>query len=150
LRRGRGHRGQGLPGPLADPGRTGQGGTPAHRRRRCQPLSQRRDLRHAPGHAQATAQADRLNPVQRPAAAPTEASTDTVTDTTTPDTLQKFLFDAAPVRGELVRMEATWQEVLSRHSYPAPVRRLLGEMMAAAALLSANLKFNGALVMQLH
>ncbi|SPR96153.1 Hsp33 family molecular chaperone HslO [Cupriavidus taiwanensis] len=73
-----------------------------------------------------------------------------MTDTTTPDTLQKFLFDAAPVRGELVRMEATWQEVLGRHSYPAPVRRLLGEMMAAAALLSANLKFNGALVMQLH
>ncbi|SPC05799.1 Hsp33 family molecular chaperone HslO [Cupriavidus taiwanensis] len=73
-----------------------------------------------------------------------------MTDITTPDTLQKFLFDAAPVRGELVRMEATWQEVLGRHSYPAPVRRLLGEMMAAAALLSANLKFNGALVMQLH
>jgi molecular chaperone Hsp33 len=73
-----------------------------------------------------------------------------VTDTQTPDTLQKFLFDAAPVRGELVRMEATWREVLSRHSYPAPVRRVLGEMMAASALLSANLKFNGALVMQLH
>ncbi|WP_204325193.1 Hsp33 family molecular chaperone HslO, partial [Stenotrophomonas maltophilia] len=34
--------------------------------------------------------------------------------------------------------------------YPAPVSTLLGEMMAAAALLSANLKFNGALVMQLH
>ncbi len=76
--------------------------------------------------------------------------THTTTPATTPDTLQKFLFDAAPVRGELVRMEATWQEVLGRHSYPAPVRRLLGEMMAAAALLSANLKFNGALVMQLH
>ncbi|MDT6962979.1 Hsp33 family molecular chaperone HslO [Cupriavidus sp. SZY C1] len=67
-----------------------------------------------------------------------------------PDTLQKFLFDAAPVRGELVRMEASWQEVLNRHAYPLPVRRVLGEMMAAAALLSANLKFNGALVMQLH
>ncbi len=73
-----------------------------------------------------------------------------MTDTTTTDTLQKFLFDAAPVRGELVRMEATWREVLNRHAYPAPVRRVLGEMMAAAALLSANLKFNGALVMQLH
>ncbi|WP_019448529.1 Hsp33 family molecular chaperone HslO [Cupriavidus sp. BIS7] len=73
-----------------------------------------------------------------------------MTATSNPDTLQKFLFDAAPVRGELVRMEATWQEVLDRQAYPAPVRRLLGEMMAAAALLSANLKFNGALVMQLH
>ncbi|SDD22969.1 molecular chaperone Hsp33 [Cupriavidus sp. YR651] len=73
-----------------------------------------------------------------------------MTASSNPDLLQKFLFDAAPVRGELVRMEATWQEVLNRHAYPAPVRRLLGEMMAAAALLSANLKFNGALVMQLH
>ncbi|HWV07629.1 Hsp33 family molecular chaperone HslO [Ralstonia sp.] len=66
------------------------------------------------------------------------------------DELKKFVFDAAPVRGELVRLEGTWQEVLSRRRYPAPVSALLGEMMAAAALLSANLKFNGALVMQLH
>lgn len=66
------------------------------------------------------------------------------------DELKKFVFDAAPVRGELVRLEGTWQEVLNRRRYPAPVSTLLGEMMAAAALLSANLKFNGALVMQLH
>lgn len=49
-----------------------------------------------------------------------------------------------------MRLEGTWQEVLRRRHYPAPVRTLLGEMMAAAALLSANLKFNGALIMQLH
>lgn len=66
------------------------------------------------------------------------------------DELKKFVFDAAPVRGELVRLESTWQEVLRRRHYPAPVQTLLGEMMAAAALLSANLKFNGALIMQLH
>lgn len=66
------------------------------------------------------------------------------------DELKKFVFDAAPVRGELVRLEATWQEVLRRRRYPAAVQTLLGEMMAAAALLSANLKFNGALIMQLH
>ena len=66
------------------------------------------------------------------------------------DELKKFVFDAAPVRGELVLLEGTWQEILRRRRYPAPVSTLLGEMMAAAALLSANLKFNGALVMQLH
>ncbi len=66
------------------------------------------------------------------------------------DELKKFVFDAAPVRGELVRLESAWQEILRRRRYPAPVSTLLGEMMAAAALLSANLKFNGALVMQLH
>lgn len=73
-----------------------------------------------------------------------------MTASSNPDTLQKFLFDAAPVRGELVRIASTWQEVLNRHAYPEPVRRVLGEMVAAAALLSANLKFNGALVMQVH
>ena len=47
------------------------------------------------------------------------------------DELKKFVFDAAPVRGELVRLEGTWQEVLGRRRYPAPVSTLLGEMMAA-------------------
>jgi molecular chaperone Hsp33 len=65
------------------------------------------------------------------------------------DQLQKFMFHAAPVRGEIVSLQNTWQEVLTRRHYPAPIRALLGEMMAAAALLSANLKFDGALVMQL-
>ena len=67
-----------------------------------------------------------------------------------PDTLQKFMFEAAPVRGELVRLSDTWQEITRRRTYPPAVRRLLGEMTAAAALLTANLKFNGALVMQIH
>ena len=65
------------------------------------------------------------------------------------DQLQKFMFHAAPVRGEIVSLQNTWQEVLARRQYPAPIRTLLGEMMAASALLSANLKFDGALVMQL-
>ncbi len=66
------------------------------------------------------------------------------------DTLQKFIFDNAAVRGEFIDISATWREVLSRHAYPAPVKKLLGEMVAAAALLSANLKFNGSIVMQIH
>jgi len=70
--------------------------------------------------------------------------------TNTPDTLQKFIFESAAVRGELVDMSATWREVLARHHYPVAVKRLLGQMVSAAALLSANLKFNGSLVMQVH
>lgn len=66
------------------------------------------------------------------------------------DQLQRFLFNTAPVRGELVSLEETWREVLSRRDYPAPVRAMLGELMAAAALLSANLKFDGALVIQMY
>ncbi|WDD94550.1 Hsp33 family molecular chaperone HslO [Burkholderia sp. FERM BP-3421] len=65
------------------------------------------------------------------------------------DQLQKFMFSAAPVRGEIVSLSNTWQEVLTRRDYPAPVRTMLGEMMAACALLSANLKFDGMLIMQI-
>lgn len=70
--------------------------------------------------------------------------------THTPDTLQKFIFENAAVRGELVDISATWREVLARHQYPVAVKRLLGQMVSAAALLSANLKFNGSIVMQMH
>jgi molecular chaperone Hsp33 len=66
------------------------------------------------------------------------------------DTLQKFMFENAAVRGELVDISETWRQVLSRHDYPASAKKMLGQMVAAAALLTANLKFNGSLVMQIH
>jgi molecular chaperone Hsp33 len=80
-----------------------------------------------------------------------------MTDTTTTDhalargdILQKFLFDDANVRGELVELSTTWQQVLARQNYPAPVQTILGQLMAASALLCANLKFNGTMIMQIH
>lgn len=66
------------------------------------------------------------------------------------DTLQKFMFDGALVRGELVEISETWRQVQTHQDYPKAVKALLGEMLAAAALLSANLKFNGAIIMQIH
>lgn len=66
------------------------------------------------------------------------------------DTLQKFMFEGAPVRGELVEISETWRQVQARRDYPKAVKTLLGEMLSAAALLSANLKFNGSIVMQIH
>ena len=73
-----------------------------------------------------------------------------MTTTDTKDTLQKFIFDNAAVRGELVEISDTWREIQARHGYPKAVRSMLGEMVAASALLSANLKFNGSIVMQIH
>ena len=66
------------------------------------------------------------------------------------DTLSRFLFEHAPVRGEIVRLDATWRAVLESHHYPEPIRNLLGEMMVAASLLAATLKFEGALIMQMQ
>src|SRR5213595_3287773 len=73
-----------------------------------------------------------------------------MTTNTSTDTLQKFIFDNAAVRGEFVEISTTWREIQARHNYPPAVRKVLGEMVAAAALMSANLKFNGAIVMQIH
>jgi len=68
------------------------------------------------------------------------------------DELHKFLFEGLPVRGMLVRLGPAWREVQARHAqqgaYPAPVRTLLGEMAAAATLMQANIKFDGALILQ--
>ncbi len=66
------------------------------------------------------------------------------------DTLKRFLFESADVRGELVEISDTWRQILARREYPSAVQTLLGEMVAAAALLSANLKFDGMIVMQMH
>lgn len=70
--------------------------------------------------------------------------------------LHKFLFEGLPVRGILVQLTDVWQEILKRRAenldtgaYPEPVRHLLGEMTAAAVLMQSNIKFNGALVMQI-
>ena len=66
------------------------------------------------------------------------------------DTLQKFMFENSLVRGELIEISDAWQQVQARRSYPPAVSAMLGEMMAAAALLSANLKFDGTIIMQIH
>ncbi|MGK0441172.1 MAG: molecular chaperone Hsp33 [Pseudohongiellaceae bacterium] len=64
------------------------------------------------------------------------------------DTLQRFLFDNTDIRGELTRLDKSYQDALTSHEYPAVVARLLGELMAASALLSATLKFEGSLTLQ--
>ena len=66
------------------------------------------------------------------------------------DTLLKFIFKAAPVRGEIVQLANAWREMTEHHAYPPAVTRLLGEMVAAAPLLAATIKFNGAQILQVH
>jgi len=66
------------------------------------------------------------------------------------DSLQPFVFEAGGVRGAMVRLAATWRAVLERREYPEPLRAVLGELMAASALLASNLKFEGSMIMQLQ
>jgi molecular chaperone Hsp33 len=64
------------------------------------------------------------------------------------DVLQTFLFEKSQIRGEIVRLGPAWQTILARRDYPEVIKRHLGEMVAAGALLSATLKFNGTLIIQ--
>lgn len=64
------------------------------------------------------------------------------------DFTQRFMFDESDIRGELVALEHSYAEVLAKHAYPEPVAQLLGEFMAAAALLVGTLKFDGLLILQ--
>jgi molecular chaperone Hsp33 len=67
------------------------------------------------------------------------------------DALQRFVFERARVRGELVRLEGTWRELRRRRVYPDVVRDALGELTAASVLLAATLKIEGgALVLQIQ
>lgn len=65
-----------------------------------------------------------------------------------PDQTQRFLFDDSDVRGEIATLEESYQHVLAKHTYPEPVAQLLGELLAAAALLVGTLKFDGLLILQ--
>jgi molecular chaperone Hsp33 len=68
----------------------------------------------------------------------------------TTDSLSRFLFEHAPIRGEIVRLDDVWQNVIERHNYPPVLRDLMGELCAAAVLLAATLKLKGAMVLQIH
>jgi len=70
--------------------------------------------------------------------------------------LHKFIFDGLPVRGSIVRLTDAWTDILARResnhatgAWPLPVAELLGEMAAASVLMQSNIKFNGALVLQI-
>lgn len=66
------------------------------------------------------------------------------------DSLYRFLFESLAVRGEIVHLAAAWQTVLERRAYPPAVQEILGQATAAAALLSATIKFDGLLTLQIQ
>lgn len=68
----------------------------------------------------------------------------------TNDSLYRYLFDGVSVRGELVQLNETYQQIISSKEYPAPVQTLLGELLVATSLLTATLKFEGSITVQLQ
>mgnify|MGYP005837101631 CR=1 FL=1 len=66
------------------------------------------------------------------------------------DTLVRFLFQQKHVRGELSYINDSLERMLEKHQYPLPVKQLLAELVVATSLLTATLKFEGEIAMQLQ
>lgn len=71
-------------------------------------------------------------------------------DMSTTDELNRYLFDDRHVRGELVQLSQSYQSIINNHDYPVGVRILLGELLAGTCLLTATLKFEGSITVQLQ
>jgi len=81
-----------------------------------------------------------MNDIAIPTRAPAATSAD--------DTVQPFAVSALDLRGRVVRLGPAIDEILSRHDYPAPVAKLLGEAVALTALLGSSLKLDGKFILQ--
>lgn len=66
------------------------------------------------------------------------------------DQLHRYLFENYAVRGELVTVSDTLEQILANHSYPQPVKTVLSELLVATSLLTATLKFAGDITVQLQ
>src|SRR5690242_11302485 len=76
------------------------------------------------------------SPVREPSAIPVD------------DAVIPFEVDALDLRGRLTRMGPALDEILTKHDYPAPVGKLLGEAIVLTTLLGSSLKFEGRFILQ--
>lgn len=64
------------------------------------------------------------------------------------DLLHKFLFDHCDIRGEIISLQTSYQEILQNNPYPPAFQKLLGEFLAVVGLLSSTLKMDGKIIVQ--
>lgn len=75
-------------------------------------------------------------PIRAPSAVPVD------------DAVLPFEVSALDLRGRLTRMGPALDEILTKHDYPAPVGKLLGEAIVLTTLLGSSLKFDGRFILQ--
>lgn len=66
------------------------------------------------------------------------------------DQLYRYIFNQADVRGEIVQLQDSFKAIIGEHDYPLAIQHLLGELLAATSLLTATLKFEGDIAVQLQ
>jgi molecular chaperone Hsp33 len=76
------------------------------------------------------------SPIRAPSAVPID------------DAVLPFEVDALDLRGRLTRLGPSLDDILTRHDYPAPVGKLLGEAIVLTTLLGSSLKFDGRFILQ--
>ena len=79
-------------------------------------------------------------PLETPIRAPSAVPVD--------DAALPFEVAALDLRGRLTRLGPALDEILTKHDYPAPVGKLLGEAIVLATLLGSSLKFDGRFILQ--
>ncbi len=65
-----------------------------------------------------------------------------------PDILQRFIFENAPIRGELIHLEDCYRTIINQRPYPPMVKQLLGEALITCLLVASSIKFKGRLTLQ--
>ncbi|MCU4674397.1 Hsp33 family molecular chaperone HslO [Catenovulum sp. 2E275] len=68
----------------------------------------------------------------------------------TADQLNRYVFENTHVRGELVQLNQSYQAMLENHNYPPAIAKVIGELFAATSLLTATLKFEGDIAVQIQ
>ncbi|MEO2281316.1 Hsp33 family molecular chaperone HslO [Pseudoalteromonas pernae] len=66
------------------------------------------------------------------------------------DLLHRYIFEELDVRGELVQVSDSFTNMIAGHDYPDPVKKLLGELFVTTSLLTATLKFQGHISVQIQ
>lgn len=64
--------------------------------------------------------------------------------------VQSFLLEGLGIRGAIVRLAETWQQIVAQHQYPTTVEQLLGESVAATVLMADGLKHRPKVSIQLQ
>src|SRR6202165_4114278 len=75
-------------------------------------------------------------PIRAPSAVPVD------------DAVLPFEVASLDLRGRLTRLGPALDDVLTKHDYPAPVGKLLGEAIVLTTLLGSSLKFDGRFILQ--
>ncbi|WP_086027081.1 Hsp33 family molecular chaperone HslO [Vibrio ichthyoenteri] len=68
----------------------------------------------------------------------------------TNNVLNRYLFEDLSVRGEMVQLDEAYQQIIASKEYPVALKKLLGELLVSTTLLTATLKFEGSITIQLQ